>query len=81
MPTLHLITHPEVVIDPSVLVPEWPLSPEGTVHYDAQLRSTWVGPRNATAPPTPPGQLLSSVTVNSVPSTDCFGTFNSGKHP
>ncbi len=81
MPTLHFITHPEVLNDLSVPVPEWPLSPEGTVHYDAQTRSTWVGPHNATVPPTPPGQLLNNVTLNPAPGTNRFGTFNSGKHP
>ena len=29
MPVLHFITHPEVMIDPSVPVPDWPLAPEG----------------------------------------------------
>ena len=61
-----------------------------TVHYDAQTRSTWIGPRNATVPPTPlvpdvpkiaPGQPLSNVTVSPAPSTDRFGTFTPGRHP
>ena len=61
-----------------------------TVHYDAQTRSSWIGPRNATAPPPAPvsdipkiapGQPLGNVTLSPVPSTDRFGTFTPGKHP
>lgn len=29
MPHVHFITHPDVVIDPEVPVPRWPLSPRG----------------------------------------------------
>jgi broad specificity phosphatase PhoE len=29
MPIIHFITHPDVVIDPSIPVPEWSLSPAG----------------------------------------------------
>ena len=61
-----------------------------TVHYDAQTRSSWIGPRSATAPPPAPvpdipkiapGQPLGNVTLSPVPSTDRFGTFTPGKHP
>ncbi|MFT8246770.1 histidine phosphatase family protein [Roseomonas sp. BN140053] len=42
MPTLHFITHPEVVIDPSVPVPEWPLSPEGVRRMNLALENPWM---------------------------------------
>lgn len=42
MPILHLITHPEVVIDPSVPVPAWPLSPRGVARTQAMLARPWV---------------------------------------
>ncbi len=42
MPTLHFITHPEVVIDPSVPVPDWPLSPEGIRRMVLALEKPWI---------------------------------------
>lgn len=42
MPTLHFITHPEVVIDPSVPVPDWPLSPEGVRRMGLALEQPWM---------------------------------------
>jgi broad specificity phosphatase PhoE len=42
MPTLHFITHPEVVIDPSVPVPDWPLSPEGIRRMCLALEQPWI---------------------------------------
>ena len=42
MPILHFITHPEVVIDPSMPVPDWPLSPEGVRRMGLALEQPWV---------------------------------------
>lgn len=42
MPTLHFITHPEVLIDPSVPVPDWPLSPEGIRRMGLALEQPWM---------------------------------------
>lgn len=42
MSTLHFITHPEVVIDPSVPVPDWPLSPEGVRRIGLALEKPWM---------------------------------------
>ena len=42
MPTLHFITHPEVVVDPSVPVPDWPLSPEGIRRMGLALNKPWM---------------------------------------
>ena len=42
MPILHFITHPEVVIDPSVPVPDWPLSPEGIRRMVLALEKPWM---------------------------------------
>lgn len=42
MPTLHFITHPEVVIDPFVPVPSWPLSPEGIRRMVLALEKPWM---------------------------------------
>lgn len=42
MPTLHFITHPEVVIDPSVPVPDWPLSSEGVRRMGLALEKPWM---------------------------------------
>jgi len=42
VPTLHFITHPEVVIDPSVSVPDWPLSPEGVRRMTLALEKPWM---------------------------------------
>ncbi len=42
MPTLHFITHPEVVINPSVPVPDWPLSAEGVRRMVLALEKPWM---------------------------------------
>ncbi len=42
MPKLHFITHPEVVIDPMVPVPEWPLSLEGIRRMKLALERPWM---------------------------------------
>lgn len=42
MPILHFITHPEVVIDPSVPVPDWPLAPEGIRRMCLTLEQPWM---------------------------------------
>lgn len=42
MPTLHFITHPEVIIDPSVPVPDWSLSPEGIRRMMLALEKPWM---------------------------------------
>lgn len=42
MPVLHFITHPEVVIDPNVPVPDWPLSPEGIRRMTLALDQPWM---------------------------------------
>jgi len=43
VPTLHFITHPEVVIDPAVPVPDWPLSAEGVRRMALALDRPWMG--------------------------------------
>ena len=43
MPVVHFITHPEVVIDPGVPVPEWPLSPIGIRRMALALERPWMG--------------------------------------
>jgi broad specificity phosphatase PhoE len=42
MGILHFITHPEVVIDPAIPVPQWPLSAEGKRRMGLLLRQSWV---------------------------------------
>lgn len=42
MAIVHFITHPEVVIDPAVPVPDWPLSPLGLQRARAMLTQPWV---------------------------------------
>ncbi|RYI26349.1 MAG: histidine phosphatase family protein [Acetobacteraceae bacterium] len=42
MPILHFITHPDVVIDPIVPMPEWPLSPEGVGRMGLALERPWM---------------------------------------
>src|SRR5262249_3840496 len=42
MKTVYFITHPEVVIDPSVPVPQWPLSAQGLARMRLLLRQPWV---------------------------------------
>ena len=43
MSIIHFITHPEVVIDPSVPVPDWPLSPEGISRMALAISRPWMG--------------------------------------
>ena len=43
MSIVHFITYPEVVIDPSVPVPDWPLSPEGISRMALALNRPWMG--------------------------------------
>ena len=53
MPTLYFITHPDVLIDPKVPVPEWPLSRP----WAAGLRSLWCSTERKTRDgATRPGQ-------------------------
>jgi broad specificity phosphatase PhoE len=42
MTLVHFITHPDVVIDPAVKVPDWPLSPRGRARMHAALSQPWV---------------------------------------
>ena len=42
MSLVHFITHPDVVIDPAVPVPDWPLSPLGRARMAASLSAAWV---------------------------------------
>ncbi len=42
MSIAYLITHPEVIIDPAVPVPEWELSERGLARLEAMLRQPWV---------------------------------------
>lgn len=39
MRNIHFITHPEVVIDPAVPVPDWTLSPEGNATHGSGAAS------------------------------------------
>jgi broad specificity phosphatase PhoE len=39
---IHFITHPDVLIDPAVPVPDWPLSPRGRERMQAALRLPWM---------------------------------------
>lgn len=41
--TVRFITHPDVLIDPTVPVPEWPLSPRGRERMVRALARPWVG--------------------------------------
>jgi broad specificity phosphatase PhoE len=41
--TVYFITHPNVVIDPAVPVPDWPLSPRGRERMVRALLLPWVG--------------------------------------
>jgi hypothetical protein len=41
MSTVYFITHPDVVIDPSVPVPRWPLSPRGRMRMTGVLEQQW----------------------------------------
>ena len=42
MKLVYFITHPDVVIDPVVPVPEWPLSERGLERMRLLLRQTWI---------------------------------------
>lgn len=41
--TLYFITHPDVLIDPAVPVPDWPLAPRGRARMRTMLAQPWVG--------------------------------------
>ena len=43
MPTVVFITHPDVLIDPAVPVPDWPLSPRGIDRMRRALALSWIG--------------------------------------
>ena len=40
--TVYFITHPDVVIDPAVQVPDWPLSARGMARMAAAMAQPWV---------------------------------------
>jgi broad specificity phosphatase PhoE len=42
METVFFITHPDVLIDPAVPVPEWPLNARGVARMHAMLSQDWV---------------------------------------
>ena len=42
MKTVYVITHPEVVIDPNVPVPRWPLSQKGRARMQGLLSAPWI---------------------------------------
>jgi broad specificity phosphatase PhoE len=42
MATVFFITHPDVLIDPAVPVPDWPLSPRGVARMRAMLAQPWI---------------------------------------
>jgi broad specificity phosphatase PhoE len=42
MTIVHFITHPEVIIDPAVPVPDWPLSPIGMRRMRLALDRPWL---------------------------------------
>ena len=42
MAIIHFITHPEVMIDPAIAVPDWPLSPLGTRRMRLALERPWL---------------------------------------
>ena len=42
MPTVFFITHPDVAIDPSVPVPDWPLNERGRARMHAMRALPWV---------------------------------------
>jgi broad specificity phosphatase PhoE len=43
MPVLHFVTHPEIMIDPSVPICDWSLSPEGFRRMALALERPWIG--------------------------------------
>src|SRR5262249_6442002 len=42
MTTVFFITHPDVVIDPSVPIPDWPLSERGRARMRALAACPWI---------------------------------------
>jgi broad specificity phosphatase PhoE len=42
MATVFYLTHPDVLLDPSVPVPEWPLNARGLARMHAMLSQNWV---------------------------------------
>ena len=42
METVFFITHPDVLVDPAVPVPEWSLNARGRARMHAMLNQTWV---------------------------------------
>ena len=42
MPVVFFITHPDVVIKPSVPIPDWPLNERGRARMHAMVASPWV---------------------------------------
>lgn len=42
MPVIRFISHPEVVIDPKVAVPDWGLSPRGRERLAVLLEEPWI---------------------------------------
>jgi len=40
--TVHFLTHPEVVIDPAIPVPDWPLSERGLARMRAACAEPWI---------------------------------------
>lgn len=42
MPHLHHVSHPEVVIDPDVPVPQWSLSAEGRRRAELLTAAPWI---------------------------------------
>jgi len=42
MALVHIITHPEILIDPAVPVPDWALSPRGAARMRAMLAAPFV---------------------------------------
>ena len=42
MTTVYYVTHPDVVVDPDVPVPRWPLSDVGLARMGRLLEAPWV---------------------------------------
>jgi broad specificity phosphatase PhoE len=42
MPTVFFITHPDVMVDPGISVPEWPLNERGLARMHAMTACPWV---------------------------------------
>ena len=40
--TVYFITHPDVLIDPAVPVPDWPLNPRGLARMQSALAQPWI---------------------------------------